>query len=198
MTAQDNKALVRRIVEDMNAVRGDPARMRSFYQKWASPRYTHHNLAGAELSLEQRIQSSSAAVAALPDLTYIIDDIIAEGDKTATMFTMRATHKGTYLGVPATGKQVEVHFCPSGKVFHRPDFGFIISPHKSGCCFRKLLHVYEHIGIYIFTGGGVNILKSLLQGYRFIRHKLADGIFHKNGRIADEKYIVINGKNKVL
>lgn len=108
MSAQGNKELVRQFTEEMNAVRGDAARMRSFYQKWATPGYVHHDLARGDATLEQRTQASVAAVAALPDLTYVIDDIVAEGDKTATIFTMRATHKGTYMGIAPTGKQVTI------------------------------------------------------------------------------------------
>jgi len=106
MSAEDNKALVREFTKDMNAVNGDAARMRSFYRKWASPDYVHHDLARGSVTLEQRIQTSTAAVAALPDLTYVIDDIVAEGDKTVAMVTMRATHKGMYMGIPGTGKQI--------------------------------------------------------------------------------------------
>jgi predicted ester cyclase len=45
--------------------------------------------------------------AAFPDWHRTIEDIIAEGDKVVIRFTFRATHKGEYQGVPATGKQVK-------------------------------------------------------------------------------------------
>jgi len=34
--------------------------------------------------------------------------MIAEGDKVAARFTMRGMHSGTFFGVPATGKKIEV------------------------------------------------------------------------------------------
>jgi steroid delta-isomerase-like uncharacterized protein len=41
-----------------------------------------------------------------PDLTVDIDDIIAEGEKVAHRFTFRGTHRGEFLGIPATGNVV--------------------------------------------------------------------------------------------
>lgn len=45
--------------------------------------------------------------AALPDLYITADDVIAEGDKVVARWTMRGTHKGELLGIPASGQQVE-------------------------------------------------------------------------------------------
>ena len=35
-----------------------------------------------------------------------MEDVIAEGDKAACRVSQRATHRGTFQGMPATGKQV--------------------------------------------------------------------------------------------
>ncbi len=43
---------------------------------------------------------------AFPDAQVTIDDIIAEGDRVVTRWTIRATHKGELMGIAATGKQV--------------------------------------------------------------------------------------------
>jgi len=43
---------------------------------------------------------------AFPDGTFSLDDDIVEGDRAAASFTFRATHRGDYLGIPATGKRV--------------------------------------------------------------------------------------------
>ncbi len=46
--------------------------------------------------------------AAFPDLHFTIEETIAEGDKVVCRCTMRGTHRGEFMGIPATGKQVEV------------------------------------------------------------------------------------------
>jgi steroid delta-isomerase-like uncharacterized protein len=46
--------------------------------------------------------------AAIPDIHITIEDLIAEGDKVVTRFTARGTHQGELMGIPPTGKAVEV------------------------------------------------------------------------------------------
>lgn len=45
---------------------------------------------------------------AFPDLQITIEDLIAKGDKVWAYTTMRGTNKGEFMGMPATGKKVEV------------------------------------------------------------------------------------------
>lgn len=44
--------------------------------------------------------------AAFPDLKYTLDYEIAEGDKVVNRLTASGTHKGEFMGIPPTGKQV--------------------------------------------------------------------------------------------
>jgi steroid delta-isomerase-like uncharacterized protein len=46
--------------------------------------------------------------AAFPDVRFIADDLIAEGDRVAARFTMRGTQQGDFMGIPATGKEIVV------------------------------------------------------------------------------------------
>lgn len=45
---------------------------------------------------------------AFPDLHMTILDQIAEGDKVVNRWTATGTHKGELMGIPPTGKQMEV------------------------------------------------------------------------------------------
>lgn len=45
---------------------------------------------------------------AFPDAQYTIEDLVAEGDRVVSRYTMHATHTGEMLGIPPTGKAVTV------------------------------------------------------------------------------------------
>ena len=45
---------------------------------------------------------------ALPDLEWTFDELIVQGDRVATRWTIRGTHDGELLGFAATGNPVEV------------------------------------------------------------------------------------------
>ena len=46
--------------------------------------------------------------AAFPDLKITVDDTIEQGDKVAARFSAIMTHEGGDLGIPATGRTVQV------------------------------------------------------------------------------------------
>lgn len=46
--------------------------------------------------------------AAFPDIHWAVEEMVAEGDTVVTRFTWKGTHRGAFLGVPATGKSVSV------------------------------------------------------------------------------------------
>jgi steroid delta-isomerase-like uncharacterized protein len=45
---------------------------------------------------------------AFPDIHWVLDEQVAEGDKVVSRFTWTGTHRGTFLGIPATGKSINV------------------------------------------------------------------------------------------
>ncbi|HEY0789054.1 MAG TPA: ester cyclase [Thermoanaerobaculia bacterium] len=44
--------------------------------------------------------------AGFPDIRFTIEDLIAEGDRVAVRWSWVATHRGTFRGIPPTGKRV--------------------------------------------------------------------------------------------
>ncbi len=45
---------------------------------------------------------------AVPDLTYTVEDQVAEGDEVVTRWRARGTHQGEFFGVEGTGNQIEM------------------------------------------------------------------------------------------
>lgn len=50
----------------------------------------------------------NAMFTGFPDMHWTLHEQIAEGEKVVTRFTWTGTHKGEFMGIPATDKKVEV------------------------------------------------------------------------------------------
>ena len=102
MSAEENKALVRRLYEECN--KGNMAALEELY---AAPNYVWHGTGVfRDMDLAARKQFLPALFTAFPDVHYTVEDLIAEGDKVVSRFAARGTHQGEFMGVPATGKVV--------------------------------------------------------------------------------------------
>ena len=102
MSVEENKAVTRRAVKEL----WNQGNMALLDELWA-PNYVNHDPTNSEVrDLEGFKQWVITARSAFPDLNVTIDDLIAEGDKVATRWTVRGTQKGEFGKIPATGKQV--------------------------------------------------------------------------------------------
>ena len=101
MSIKENKALVRHVIELWN--RRD---MDAFFEVLA-PEYVEH-LPTGDISLEQLKKYAPKFFATFPDISIIINNMVAEGDKVAVLVNWRATHKGEYMGIPPTGKKIDI------------------------------------------------------------------------------------------
>jgi steroid delta-isomerase-like uncharacterized protein len=45
---------------------------------------------------------------AFPDLHFEVVDLVAEGEKVLTRWVLTGTHRGEFLGIPATGRTIRV------------------------------------------------------------------------------------------
>lgn len=101
MGIEDNKAVVREWVEGWN-VRGEEAVDDLF-----APDFTDRQLEqrlGEPVTLESFKQSLRAVRSALGECRFEEREMIAEGDRVLIRWSMRGTHTGPYLGLPATGR----------------------------------------------------------------------------------------------
>jgi len=69
-------------------------------------------------------------LAAFPDAQFILHDMVAEGDKVVSRITFRGTQQGEYMGIAATGKQVEVkgvwiHRLEGGRIVEGQEWGYV-------------------------------------------------------------------------
>ena len=117
MSAEENKALVRRFVEEFwnegNTATAD--------ELMATDAAIHMST-GETLNLEELKSFAAMWRASFPDWHSTFEELIAEGDKVAERWTGRGIHRGELQGIPPTGKRVEV----PGSVFYRIAGGKIV------------------------------------------------------------------------
>ncbi|MCD6054395.1 MAG: hypothetical protein K0Q96_1587 [Rubrobacteraceae bacterium] len=90
MSAEENKSLVRREQEELWNHSGDLDAAEELF------------VAG-----EAAKQQAADFRRGFPDVTSTIEDLIAEGDKVVARWRSRATHRGDYMGIAPSGKEVE-------------------------------------------------------------------------------------------
>lgn len=106
MSVKENKALVRRFLEESN--KGKTAAM-AVIDELCATNIVYHGGGGEEIrGLKDYKQSTSESYNASPDLHFTIDDMVAEGDKVAVRFTLTGTHKGEFMGRPPTNKKLTI------------------------------------------------------------------------------------------
>ena len=100
MSTEGNKALVRRVYEAAWN-QGNRAVVDAVY----APHYVHPDpLPGYGPGLTDLKPGIEGIRRVFPDVHIAIEDQMAEGDKVASRWTMRGTHRGELLGIPPTGK----------------------------------------------------------------------------------------------
>jgi steroid delta-isomerase-like uncharacterized protein len=104
-----------------------------------SPDYVYHGPLGEYKGVEGFKKMITEARNAFPDIHYEIEDMVGEGDKLAVHYTMTATHKGTIMGIPATGKKVE----QSQAFFYR----FKDGKEVEALPFSDMLSFFQQLGI---------------------------------------------------
>ncbi len=103
MSAEENKAIVRRAYDAMNQNNLDAL------DEMAASDVTDHDAGpGQAPGLEGVKQLFSSLHAAFPDFHMEVEDMIAEGDKVVARISWSGTHQGEFMGIAPTGNRVEV------------------------------------------------------------------------------------------
>jgi len=101
MSAHENKALARRVFEEV----WNKGNLAVADEVWAN-NFVGHAVPDEIKGPEGAKQFFSVFRSAFPDLQFTIEDQIAEGDKVVTRWTLRGTHEGEFQGIAPTGKQM--------------------------------------------------------------------------------------------
>jgi len=99
----DHTPSIRRIYDLINA--GD---IDSFGRLLADDFVERDDLPGFPPTRDGVIQYFRMLRASFPDMRMVVEDVIAGGDKAVARVRMTATHTSPFVGIPATGKQVQV------------------------------------------------------------------------------------------
>ncbi len=116
--SEENKAVLRRFFEEVWNEGNLDAIDEIF-----SPNFTAHTAQpGTPPDREGVKQFVIAYRSAFPDVQLRVEDQVAEGDKVVTRFSSHGTHQGELMGIPATGKEINI----TGIGFHRVEGGQIV------------------------------------------------------------------------
>jgi steroid delta-isomerase-like uncharacterized protein len=117
MSAEENKALVRRFVEEF----WNEGKTAAADELMALDAEIH--LPTGEVVDPDGLKSFAGTFReSFPDWHSTFEELIAEGERVAERWTGRGTHRGELQGIPPTGKRVEV----PGSVFYRIVGGKIV------------------------------------------------------------------------
>lgn len=105
MSTDDAAALVHRVFEE-----GVNQKNLAVFEEVLAPTYVNYNFPAPAPGPEGFKQVMAMFFQAFPDIHETTEEIVAEGDKVATRGYFTGTHRGEFMNIPATGKQVRVSY----------------------------------------------------------------------------------------
>jgi steroid delta-isomerase-like uncharacterized protein len=102
MSTAENKQVIERYLE---ALSGNPK----------PPALVNQYVADADEALKQHIADAEAA---FPRYELLAEDLFAEDNKVVVRFNLHGTHQGDFMGIPATGREINV---PGIIIYHLAD-----------------------------------------------------------------------------
>ncbi len=104
MTAEENMAVIRRIIQAFND------RDLTVVPRLVTSGFVRHDLAGAFVDVKGREEVGDfmqLVLKALPDVHVTIEDLFATEDRAAMRITVTGTHQGEFQGIAPTGKKIK-------------------------------------------------------------------------------------------
>ena len=117
MSVENNKAVVSRFYEELWNNRD-----LGVADEIIAPDCVTHQLqsgaasAGVPRSPEAVKRHVSEWLGGFPDLRFVVERVVAEGDSVVSQSVMSGTHTGTWLGVAPTGKEVSIRLMVTQRI----------------------------------------------------------------------------------
>jgi steroid delta-isomerase-like uncharacterized protein len=102
MSKQDNIAATQRLGEAVNS-----GNLNALHEVFAPTVIDRDPAPDQRPGPEGFIGFFTAFRAAFPDLNIAVEQLVADDDNVAIAYTVTGTHKGDFLGTPATGRQIK-------------------------------------------------------------------------------------------
>ena len=118
MSTEENKAIVRRWYEEF----ANRANLDVLDELYAPAWVGHFPQSGELRGAEGHKPLGRRFATAFPDGRYEVEDVLAEGDRVATRYTFRGTHRGAFGAIPPTERAVTA----TGINVHRVEGGRIV------------------------------------------------------------------------
>lgn len=122
MNEEENKKIVRRFIDEM----WNQRKLQVADELFAGDCLTHQlrsgeDSAGVARSPDSVKREAAAWLMGFPDLEFVLEQMIAAGDRVMSYCTMRGTHSGAWMGIGPTGRKVSIpiitiHRIKDGKI----------------------------------------------------------------------------------
>jgi predicted ester cyclase len=99
---EGNRQLGRRFFAEQDRLRGGPA------PELCAPSYVAHIGGNPPVDRAGHEGFAVAFFAGFPDMRHHIELVVADQDAVVVRFVLKGTHSGSFFGIPATGRRVEV------------------------------------------------------------------------------------------
>lgn len=113
MGTQEHKVVVRRFIDEV-FVKGNPDAV----DKLVTHDFTPHSWGAMPAGVAPLKQAIRHVHAGLADVSFKIEDMIAEDDKVAVRVTAHGRHQGEFMGLPASGREYTIS---ETHIFHMRD-----------------------------------------------------------------------------
>ena len=107
MSEKENKETLHQQFEEFNAIKGDLSKVSAWIDKYCAPGITFHSTGYGDMNFEQVKQFYTELTSSFNPVATV-KHLIFEGDMAVAHFNWSGTHQGTFMGIPATGKKVDV------------------------------------------------------------------------------------------